>query len=228
MVAVGLSVPVIQQGCAELQEPQTAAQAFQSVCLAALSVEAERRGGGLSEAGIRVCSDPKLPERYFIGPDMAERFARGLLSLEHNWHGPLLTNTGVDATLAEFQEMERRASVRQKLNWRFQQAVYRAYYDAYLRARLVDRASLLQDLQLLPVGSCRNRRRTTRVRLLGVRLCRVRLPRSAPRRCRTICARPRRARGPGLPSDRATSQEPLQLSVRPRGAARSSATQSVP
>jgi len=63
MVAVGLSVPVIQQGCAELQEPQTAAQAFQSVCLAALSVEAERRGGGLSEAGIRVCSDPKLPER---------------------------------------------------------------------------------------------------------------------------------------------------------------------
>jgi len=34
--------------------------------------------------------------------------------------------------------MERRASVRQKLNWRFQQAVYRAHYDAYLRARLVD------------------------------------------------------------------------------------------
>ena len=26
--------------------------------------------------------------------------------------------------------------VREKLNWRFQQALYRAYYDAYIRARL--------------------------------------------------------------------------------------------
>ena len=76
--------------------------------------------------------------RYFIGPDMAERFAEGLLSLERNWRGPLLTNARVDETLAGFQEMERRASVQQKLNWRFQQAVYRANYDAYLRARLLD------------------------------------------------------------------------------------------
>ena len=41
-------------------------------------------------------------------------------------------------TLAQFQELERRASPQQKLNWRFQQALYRAYYDAYLRARLMD------------------------------------------------------------------------------------------
>src|SRR5205085_2107995 len=76
--------------------------------------------------------------RYFIGPDMADSFAEGLLSLERNWRGPLLTNARVDETLAGFQEMERRASVHQKLNWRFQQAVYRANYDAYLRARLLD------------------------------------------------------------------------------------------
>jgi hypothetical protein len=76
--------------------------------------------------------------RYFIGPDMAEGFAQGLLALERNWRGPLLSNTAVDITLAQFQEMERKATVQQKLNWRFQQALYRAYYDAYLRLRLAD------------------------------------------------------------------------------------------
>ena len=44
--------------------------------------------------------------RYFIGPDMAESFAEGLLSLERNWRGPLLTNARVDETLAGFQEMK--------------------------------------------------------------------------------------------------------------------------
>jgi hypothetical protein len=76
--------------------------------------------------------------RYFIGPDMADRFAQGLLGLERNWRGPLLSNASVDTTLAQFQEMERNASPQQKLNWRFQQALYRAYYDAYLRTRLID------------------------------------------------------------------------------------------
>lgn len=76
--------------------------------------------------------------RYFIGPDMAEGFAQGLLALERNWRGPLLANTGVDVTLAQFQQMERQATPQQKLNWRFQQALYRAYYDAYVRARLAD------------------------------------------------------------------------------------------
>jgi hypothetical protein len=76
--------------------------------------------------------------RYFIGPDAADSFAQGLLALERNWRGPLLANTGVEVTLAQFQDLERRATPQQKLNWRFQQALYRAYYDAYLRARLLD------------------------------------------------------------------------------------------
>lgn len=33
--------------------------------------------------------------------------------------------------------MERAANPRQLANWRFQQALYRAYYDAYIRARLL-------------------------------------------------------------------------------------------
>lgn len=76
--------------------------------------------------------------RYFIGADMADGFAQGLLALERNWRGPLLTNSSVDSTLAQFRAMEQTASPQQKLNWRFQQALYRAYYDAYLRARLTD------------------------------------------------------------------------------------------
>ena len=38
--------------------------------------------------------------------------------------------------------MERRASPQVKLNWRFQQALYRAYYDSYVRDRLLYETSL--------------------------------------------------------------------------------------
>jgi hypothetical protein len=75
--------------------------------------------------------------RYFIGDGYADDFAQGLLALERNWRGPLLINEGVDTTLQQFQVLERRAGPREKLNWRFQQALYRAYYDAYERQRLL-------------------------------------------------------------------------------------------
>jgi hypothetical protein len=75
--------------------------------------------------------------RYFIGERYAEGFAQGLLALERNWRGPLASNAAVDTTLAQFQEMERSAPPQVLENWRFQQALYRAYYDAYTRARLL-------------------------------------------------------------------------------------------
>jgi hypothetical protein len=59
------------------------------------------------------------------------------LALEQNWRGPLLTNGSVDTTLQQLQALERRASPRVLANWRFQQALYRAYYDAYVRHRLL-------------------------------------------------------------------------------------------
>ena len=68
--------------------------------------------------------------RYFIGERYTEDFAQGLLALEKNWQGPLIANETVDTTLQQFQAMERAASPRDKLNWRFQEALYRAYYDA--------------------------------------------------------------------------------------------------
>jgi hypothetical protein len=75
--------------------------------------------------------------RYFIGARYAESFAQGLLALERNWRGPLATNGGVDTTLEQFRDMERTASPQVLGNWRFQQALYRAYYDAYTRSRLL-------------------------------------------------------------------------------------------
>ena len=62
---------------------------------------------------------------------------KGLLALERNWRGPLATNAGVDTTLEQFQAMERTASPQVLANWRFQQALYRAYYDCLHRARLI-------------------------------------------------------------------------------------------
>jgi hypothetical protein len=80
--------------------------------------------------------------RYFIGSGFSQSFAEGLLALERNWHGPLAANAGVDATLVQFQSMERTAPPPVLRNWRFQQALYRAYYDAYTRKRLLYETTL--------------------------------------------------------------------------------------
>ena len=75
--------------------------------------------------------------RYFIGDRYSDDFAQGLLALERNWQGPLATNEGVYTTLQQFQALEAAASPFVLKNWRFQQALYRAYYDAYVRSRLL-------------------------------------------------------------------------------------------
>jgi hypothetical protein len=75
--------------------------------------------------------------KFFIGAPVADAFADGLMALEQNWRGPLLSNTAVDTTLVQFQELERRATPQMRANWRFQQVLYRAYYDAFLRDRLI-------------------------------------------------------------------------------------------
>ena len=75
--------------------------------------------------------------RYFIGDTYDDDFAQGLLALERNWRGPLIANAAVMTTLEQFQRMERSALPAVTLNWRFQQALYRAYYDAYIYNRVV-------------------------------------------------------------------------------------------
>lgn len=94
--------------------------------------------------------DPDMPvfdalrsyAKFFIGDRYEYSFAQGLLALEENWRGPLLTNYGVDTTLELFRQMERDATPQERLNWRFQQALYRAYYDAYNRRKLIHETAL--------------------------------------------------------------------------------------
>ena len=80
--------------------------------------------------------------RYFIGDNFTEGFAQGLLALERNWRGPIAANAGIETTLEQFQEMERKASPAQLQNWRFQQGLFRAYYDAYTRSRFLYETTL--------------------------------------------------------------------------------------
>lgn len=75
--------------------------------------------------------------RYFIGHDFADDFAQGLMNLEKNWRGSLLSNSNVYVTHGIFQEMERKATPDMRLNWRFQMALFRSYYDAYNKMRLL-------------------------------------------------------------------------------------------
>jgi hypothetical protein len=75
--------------------------------------------------------------RYFIGDGHAEEFAQGLMALEQDWRGSLMTNQCVEATFSKFQALEKTASPFELRNWRFQQALLRADYDAYVRRRLI-------------------------------------------------------------------------------------------
>jgi hypothetical protein len=80
--------------------------------------------------------------RYFISERLADDFAQGIFALERNWRGPLLGHDAVYTTLAQFQSMERAATPRDLQNWRFQMMLYRAYFDATVRARLIHETSL--------------------------------------------------------------------------------------
>lgn len=75
--------------------------------------------------------------RFFTRPAMEEGVAQGLLALERNWRGSLRANEGVEQTLEQFQALEKMATPRDLLGWRFQQMLYRAYYDAHTRRRLL-------------------------------------------------------------------------------------------
>ena len=80
--------------------------------------------------------------RYFVRDDLGTAIADGLLALEQNWTGPLASNGAVDGTLRMWQELERQAPELAENNWRFLQGLFRAYYDAYTRHRLLYECSL--------------------------------------------------------------------------------------
>lgn len=75
--------------------------------------------------------------RFFVSTDTGDAFADGLFALEQNWKAPLKSNTAVETTLRQFQELERKATPQMRASWRFQQALYRANYDAFVHERLL-------------------------------------------------------------------------------------------
>lgn len=83
--------------------------------------------------------------RYFIGPQYAETIADGLMALEQNFRGPLLSNEQVERTLQQWQDMESSASTDVLANPRFQSGLIRAYFDAYIRRRLIYETDLEQQ-----------------------------------------------------------------------------------
>ena len=81
---------------------------------------------------------------HFIGWRQAEAFGQGLLDLESNWSGPLSANAKVEITLERFRDMERTCAPAVLTNWRFQQALFRAYFDAFIRRRLLEETASVQ------------------------------------------------------------------------------------
>jgi hypothetical protein len=79
--------------------------------------------------------------RFHFGPDYAESAAAGIIALERNFEGALATNGGVDATLALWHDLETKAPELSD-NWRWQMFLMRAYYDAYIRHRLIYESGL--------------------------------------------------------------------------------------
>lgn len=73
--------------------------------------------------------------RFFFGSKVAETSANGIMDLEKNWEGPLLENKSVPKTLALWEKLETE-NPGLKDNWRWQQLIMRAYYDAYIQDRL--------------------------------------------------------------------------------------------
>ena len=80
--------------------------------------------------------------RLFIHPDVSEDIAQGILALERNWQGPLIANKSVEVTLKQWKNMEKQISADVVQNYRFQMGLLRAYYDAYIRERLIHETSL--------------------------------------------------------------------------------------
>jgi hypothetical protein len=83
--------------------------------------------------------------RYFFGDAVAERAADGMLALEKSWEGSLATNGSVDGTLMLWQQLERDQPSLAAANWRWQMNLFRAYYDAYQRHRLIFETALERD-----------------------------------------------------------------------------------
>ena len=89
--------------------------------------------------------DPQTPvietlrdySRLFMDAAVTETAAQGIMDLEANLRGSLLTNEKVEQTLRQWQHLEKQASPELIKNFRFQMCLLRAYYDAYIQRRRI-------------------------------------------------------------------------------------------
>jgi len=80
---------------------------------------------------------------FFFGSSVAKDAADGIFALEQNWVGPIRNNANISKTLAHWKKLEAE-NPQLAGNWRWQQLVMRAYYDAYIQ----DRNSYEKDLEV--------------------------------------------------------------------------------
>ncbi len=73
--------------------------------------------------------------RYFMPTADTEAVVQGMLGLENNLRGPILSNTFVPQTLRIWQQLEENAGADLRANYRFQMGLIRAYFDAYIQER---------------------------------------------------------------------------------------------
>ena len=79
--------------------------------------------------------------------------------MEKNWEGPLAVNRQVDVTLEQWRELEGILPASARESYRFQMGLLRAYYDAYVKRRLIRETELeSRALNLLRTDAGRQRR----------------------------------------------------------------------
>ncbi|MES1213925.1 MAG: hypothetical protein ABUT20_00285 [Bacteroidota bacterium] len=91
---------------------------------------------------------------YFFGTAVAEDAADGILALENNWQGPIVSNGSITSTLTAWKTLEK-ANPSLNTNWRWQMNLLRANYDAYTRGRFIYETQLENQVngELLLAGS---------------------------------------------------------------------------
>ncbi len=108
--------------------------------------------------------DPETPvvetlrdyTRLFVNGMDPEGLTQGIMALERNWKGELLTNESVNRTLAQWREMENKAPLKVLQNPRFQMGLIRAYFDAYTKERLVYETALENEAKRILEGTTAN------------------------------------------------------------------------
>ena len=72
---------------------------------------------------------------FFFGSAVAKEAADGIMALEQNWVGPIAENKGIEKTIQLWKKLEAENPRLNSTNWRWQQLIMRAYYDAYIQQR---------------------------------------------------------------------------------------------